>query len=344
MARIITITSGKGGVGKTSISLNLSLALASRGFRVCLFDADLGLANVNILTGIYPKKDLESVLSGGCGLREILVKNYQGIDMIPGSSGVQKMASLTKTQTGTLISAFLDLEDYDYFIFDTSAGISSQVLSFCMASHEIILVVTTEPTSLTDAYSMLKVLSRYGYQMPVRVVVNQVTRKQAAQSAYNQLQTTVNRFLSVKVAPLGIVVSDRNVRAAVVSQTPFMILFPDTAASRCIDNICDKLVSRAGSTGDLPLELFWDRCLSFLEKQQRISSAAIEAKSSRSRPKEIRSDTLAVLARMEKQLSVLTKEIEDIKALLTDQHLSADESAPKEIVLDFETWIKKKHT
>ena len=158
MARIITITSGKGGVGKTSISLNLSLSLASKGFKVCLFDADLGLANVNILTGIYPKKDIESVITGLCSLNEIIIKDFQGIDIIPGASGVKKIANLSQTQIGTLISAFLDLEEYDYFIFDTSAGISSQVISFCMASHEIILVATCEPTSLTDAYSMLKVL------------------------------------------------------------------------------------------------------------------------------------------------------------------------------------------
>ena len=113
MARIITVTSGKGGVGKTSISLNLSLSLASEGAKVCLFDADLGLANVNILTGIYPEKDLESVISGQLSLNQIIIKNYQGIDIIPGSSGVEKIADLTRTQTDTLISAFLDLEEYD---------------------------------------------------------------------------------------------------------------------------------------------------------------------------------------------------------------------------------------
>ena len=198
MARIITITSGKGGVGKTSISLNLSLALASQGFKVCLFDADLGLANVNILTGIYPKKDLESVIAGQVSLTDIIIKDYQGIDIIPGSSGVEKIADLTRTQTDTLISAFLDLEDYDYFIFDTSAGISSQVLSFCMASHEIILVVTCESTSLTDAYSMLKVLSKYQYDRPVKVVINQVISAKAAQKVYVQLKETVKRFLPIK--------------------------------------------------------------------------------------------------------------------------------------------------
>ncbi len=269
MARIITVTSGKGGVGKTSISLNLSLSLASQGFKVCLFDADLGLANVNILTGIYPKRDLESVIYGQFSLNEIIIKDFQGIDIIPGSSGVKKIADLTRTQTGTLISAFLDLEEYDYFIFDTSAGISSQVLSFCMASHEILLVATCEPTSLTDAYSMLKVLSKRGYNYPVKVVINQVKSGKAAQRAYSQLKDTVNKFLNLKVQPLGIMAQDKNVRAAVISQTPFFMLFPDTIASKCIKAIAKKLIKNSGQYSDMPLELFWDKCLTFLEKYNK---------------------------------------------------------------------------
>ena len=267
MARIITITSGKGGVGKTSISLNLSLSLASMGYRVCLFDADLGLANVNILTGIYPEKDLISVLDEGLGLEDILIRNYEGIDIIPGSSGVERLADLTRAETRNLIQAFLALEDYDYFIFDTSAGISSQVLAFCMASHEIILVATAEPTSMTDAYSMLKTLSKKGYDNPVKILVNQVKTGKSAKSTYAQLKDTVNRFLDIKVEPLGIVGWDKSVRMAVISQTPFIELFPDSLASKCIRNISEKLVKNRYHAADMPLELFWDRCLSWLESQ-----------------------------------------------------------------------------
>lgn len=348
MARIITITSGKGGVGKTSISLNLSLSLASEGFKVCLFDADLGLANVSILTGIYPKKDLESVISGQFGLNEILIKDYQGIDIIPGSSGVEKMADLTQTQTGTLISAFLDLEDYDYFIFDTSAGISSQVISFCMASHEIVLVATCEPTSLTDAYSLLKVLSRYGYDCPVKVVINQVTSGKAAQKAYAQLKETVNRFLSIKVEPLGIVASDKNVRMAVISQTPFFMLFPDTIASRCIKSITEKLISKAAQTGDMPLELFWNKCLSFIEKHHNPEKQKKPDKATASRPEPVREnkrtdpDIKEILIRIEDRLSLLAKEVGDIKQFLEIREKSPVLPDPKEISLDFESWLNKK--
>ncbi|MFA5903790.1 MAG: MinD/ParA family protein [Desulfobacula sp.] len=346
MARIITITSGKGGVGKTSISLNLSLALAAEGFKVCLFDADLGLANVNILTGIYPKKDLESVISGHSNLNDILIRDYQGIDIIPGSSGVEKLADLTRTETGTLISAFLDLEAYDFFIFDTSAGISSQVLSFCMASHEIILVVTTEPTSLTDAYSMLKVLSKCGYDRPVKVIVNQVASGKAAQKAYASLKQTVDRFLAAKIEPLGIIASDKNVRASVISQTPFFILFPDTVASRCITGIAEKLIKNNGKAADMPVEFFWDRCLSFLETHRPRKDEKIKEKLKT----EIETGIREKLSQMESKLSLLIKEVGDIRQFLETHIRTAvqkEEPArlePEEITLDFESWLEKKRS
>ncbi|MCP4671552.1 MAG: MinD/ParA family protein [Desulfobacula sp.] len=354
MARIITITSGKGGVGKTSISLNLSLSLASKGHKVCLFDADLGLANVNILTGIYPKHDLESVISGQFNLNEIIIKDFQGIDIIPGSSGVEKIADLTKTQTGTLISAFLDLEEYDYFIFDTSAGISSQVLSFCMASHEIILIATCEPTSLTDAYSMLKVLSKYGYNNPVKIVINQVKSGKAAQKAYIQLKDTVNKFLSIKVQPLGIMASDKNVRAAVISQTPFFMLFPDTIASKCIKSISNRLIKSPSLYGDMPLELFWDKCLLFLEKHYKPQKKSVSSKKSEIKPgsktddtdkkKElnISQDVKKTLSRIESRLSFLTKEVGEIKQFLKKDKKTQALPEAEEISLDFESWLKKK--
>ncbi len=380
MARIITVTSGKGGVGKTSISLNLSLSLASQGFKVCLFDADLGLANVNILTGIYPKRDLESVIYGQFSLNEIIIKDFQGIDIIPGSSGVKKIADLTRTQTGTLISAFLDLEEYDYFIFDTSAGISSQVLSFCMASHEILLVATCEPTSLTDAYSMLKVLSKRGYNYPVKVVINQVKSGKEAQRAYSQLKETVNKFLNLKVQPLGIMAQDKNVRAAVISQTPFFMLFPDTIASKCIKAISKKIIKNSGQYSDMPLELFWDKCLTFLEKynKPKINSGkltepgksieqdklietdrSVESVNLIGKKQDIpQTDTVQkaiqsdqkiksdqeikkILSNIEARLSSLTSQVSEIKQFLKNDSKVNKIPEPRKIPLDFESWLKK---
>jgi len=370
MAKIITITSGKGGVGKTSISLNLSLSLASQGFKVCLLDADLGLANVSILTGIYPEKDLESVITGESSLKDIIIKDYQGIDIIPGSSGVEKIADLSQEQTGRLISAFLELEAYDYFIFDTSAGISSQVLSFCMASHEIILVATTEPTSLTDAYAMLKVLSKYKYHGPVKVVINQVKSGKLAKAAYTRLKGTVKKFLSINIEPLGIVASDKHVRSAVVAQTPFYMLHPDCVASRCIQAITGKLNHRSGQANDIPMEMFWDKCLTFIETYKN-DGKKLEPEVKEKEPKRVEKNDPAEQSKTDKQnnieeqtdplrdaifqindsLSLLVQEVGEIKKILANQTPKPENiekesdslPSPKKISLDFESWLAKQY-
>ena len=140
MARVITVTSGKGGVGKTNISANLALCLARQGFRTCLFDADLGLANINILLGLYPEYDLGDVILNEKTVDDIIIKDFKGIDIIPGSSGVDKMADLGPEKLDYLIKSFSELDgEYDFFIFDTSAGVSKNVVSFCMTSSEVIL-------------------------------------------------------------------------------------------------------------------------------------------------------------------------------------------------------------
>ncbi len=357
MAKMITIASGKGGVGKTSISLNLSLALAASGQRVCLFDADLGLANVNILTGLYPDHGLGEVIAGSHCLTDIMIRDFNGIDIIPGSSGVEKLADLTGDEARRLINSFLDLSSYDYFILDTSAGISSQVLSFCRASHEMILVATPEPTSLTDAYSLLKVLSR-GETMPeIRVVINQVKSAARAKQAYSKLKKTVKKFLSVKISPLGIVARDSNVSIAVISQVPFFMLFPDTMASRCIRSIVQKLLKDEGK--DMPVEVFWDQCLSLLSKggSKRLSEPAVP-----DRDDNETGIALGIrLANIENKVAILLDEMGQIKTLLGQAPQPGmsepvlQESTPEQvnsasppidvftpISLDFEAWLTGK--
>ncbi len=370
MAKVITVASGKGGVGKTSISLNLSLALAGEGFRVCLFDGDLGLANVNILTGIFPQHGLEEVINGDLSLGEILIKDFQGIDIIPGSSGVEKMADLTPEESRRLINSFLALTEYDYFILDTSAGISSQVLSFCRASHEMILVVTPEPTSLTDAYSLLKVLSKNQVLPRVKVVINQVKTAMAAKNAYTRLKETVHKFLPLKISPLGIVAQDRNVPISVISQNPFILLFPDTDASKCIRSIAVKLAKSASNMPDMPMDMFWDQCLQFLTLQNRAGRFSRpgatkfngrqadhnsgDPASGRDHPGILTAAERQAalgdrLSRIEDKISQLLGEVGEIKALL-GQPLPAESDrlpwkpefpAPRMIPLDFESWLKQ---
>ena len=344
MAKIITITSGKGGVGKTSISLNMALSLAASGHRVCLFDADLGLANVNILTGIYPEFGLETVMAGEKQLRDILVQDFQGLDIIPGSTGVARMADMTPSQAGKLIQAFLDLDTYDYFIFDTSAGISAQVLAFCRACHEILLVITPEPTSLTDAYSLVKVLTRYADIPPIRVVVNQVKSAAGAKKAYTQLKRTVERFLPISLSARGIVAHDPNVPVAVASQIPFVMLFPDGPAARSVQALARKMADSGGPAGDLPLEMFWNQCLGHMMPRGK----AAEKKEADAAQRKQREREDARWERMEARMVEMTRALDEMKTLLEAQQQpvstpSSQAEMPWEI-LDFEAWLARRHS
>ncbi len=262
MARILTVTSGKGGVGKTNISVNLAIYLARQGYRTCLFDADLGLANINILLGIYPEYNLKDVIDGEKTLNDIIIRDKNGIDIIPGSSGVAEMETLSSVQLGGLASAFAELKEYDYLIFDTSAGVSKSVIAFCMNASEVILTITPEPTSLTDAYALMKILSMNGYKKKTKVVVNQSKNSKAAQIAYKKLKDTTRKFLNVELSPLGTIVSDPRVIEAVAAQQPFITLFPKTQASRCI-NAIGKYLHEKGSAEDtaFAMDTFWQRCV-----------------------------------------------------------------------------------
>jgi flagellar biosynthesis protein FlhG len=265
MARMICITSGKGGVGKTNISVNLALFIARIGYRACLFDADLGLANVNILLGIYPEYTIEDVISGEKQFEEILVQNCQGIDIVPGSSGVEKLANVPNEQLENLIDAFTTLNEYDFVFFDTSAGISKNVISFCMASPEVMLVVTPEPTSLTDGYALLKILSLNGFKGSVSVIVNQISSLEKSQLVFNRFKDAVQKYLPIKILPAGTILKDPHVRDAVTKQKPFISAWPDAKASKCIKNIARYLTQQQlWDRINEPAETFWTRWLELM--------------------------------------------------------------------------------
>jgi len=196
---------------------------------------------------------------------------------------------------------------------------------------------------------MLKVLSKYGYNCPVKIVINQVKSGRAAQKAYTQLKDTVNKFLSLKVQPLGIMASDKNVRAAVISQTPFFMLFPDTIASKCIKSISNKLIENSGRYGDMPLELFWDKCLAFFDKYHKLEKKPLSAEKSeiksdkKNKTKEltISSDIQKTLSHIESKLSFLTEEVKEIKKIIKKDKQTPALPEAKAISLDFESWLKK---
>ena len=276
MSRVITVTSGKGGVGKTNISVNMALYLASQGYRVCLFDADMGLANIDILLGLYPEYSLEDVLTREKRLKDIMVRDYSGIDIIPGSSGVRKMADPEPGDIDFLIETLSELEDYDFFFFDTSAGISKNVISFCMASPEVVLVVTPEPTSLTDAYSLLKILSLNGFKNPVMVAINQCSSIPVASNIFTKLKQVVHKYLSIDILPLGIVPSDSHVAEAVKEQKPFISLFPNAGVSKGVKNIARILISKDMEDMDeYDMKAFWPRCFELLESPLKLPTKKI---------------------------------------------------------------------
>lgn len=264
MARTIAISSGKGGVGKTIVSLNLALELARLGHRTCLFDADFGLANINILLGLSPKYDIKDVILGNKGIDEIMLKDVQGVDILPGSSGVEEMASLRHhlgpEQMKGMLDTFSTLEKYDFIIFDTAAGISKNVLSFCLAAGEVVLVVTHEPTSLTDAYGLLKVLVANGFSGKAKLVVNRCKDANHARSTFQIFKNTVSEHLHMELTALGLIFQDEKMDQAVRRQQPFLSLFPTSYVAQCFNRIALRLLE-APETPPPGLASFWNHCL-----------------------------------------------------------------------------------
>ena len=259
--RVLAVASGKGGVGKTNISVNLGLALAKEGYRPCIFDADLGLANINILLGIEPDYSLEDVISGERDLNEIIVRDYHGVDIIPGSSGIEKVANLEKEAIDKLTSSLSTLDSYDFLIFDTSAGISKHIIAFCMAASELLLVITPEPTSMTDAYALLKVLYLNNYEGEVKIIVNQCKDKNQAKEEYSKFYSAVKKFLNKKVSPAGILVSDSKVGESVKQQEPFFLKYPESNASKCMRFIVENLVLKEPAEEvRQDMSSFWKNC------------------------------------------------------------------------------------
>ncbi len=242
--QVIAVTGGKGGVGKTNIAVNLALALTDMGKRVVLFDADLGLANVDVLLGLRSEHNIADVLSGKCKLKEIMVTTSNGLRIVPASSGLQNMTALNDAEHRALIDAFSDLSDeMDVLIIDTAAGISSTVISFVRAAQEILAVVCNEPSSITDVYALIKLLNRdYGIER-FRIVTNMTRSQQEAQSLYNNLLTVTERFMDVTLHHLGNIPYDETVKKAVKRQKPVWFYAPRSGASLAIRKLAEKVVA-----------------------------------------------------------------------------------------------------
>lgn len=242
--RTIVITSGKGGVGKTSLSANLAIALRKTGASVTLLDADLGLANINIVFGIMPKYNLYHVIKGKKSLRDIVIELPEGIKIIAGASGFHQLANLDVKQRNEFISSFSDLEADDYMIIDTGAGVSQNVLSFVMASDEVFVVTTPEPTAITDAYGMIKAIAAQSCEKNIKLIVNRAQSVSEARKVADRVINIASQFLNIKVESLGFVFDDAVVSKSVRNQKPFIISYPKSKAAGCISIIADRIANR----------------------------------------------------------------------------------------------------
>lgn len=261
--KVVAVTGGKGGVGKTNLSVNLSLALAELRRRVVLMDADLGLANVDVLLGLQAQFTIADVLNGRKSLRDILLNGPGGIKIVPASSGVQHMAQLSAQEHASLIHAYSELgEQMDVLVIDTAAGISESVVSFVKASQEVIIVVCDEPSSITDAYALMKLLNlEHGVQR-FRVIANMTRSNQEGINLFNKLNTVCERFIDASLQYLGNVPFDENVRKSIKQRQPLLQAFPTTKASCAIKMIAKKVDDwpvQSGPRGHL--EFFIERLL-----------------------------------------------------------------------------------
>jgi flagellar biosynthesis protein FlhG len=244
--RVIAVTSGKGGVGKTHVSCNLALLAARTGRRVMVLDADLGLANADIVLGVEPHRHLGHLLDGSAPLQDVLAAGPEGVHVLAASTGVQELTRLDDAQKLRLVTALDYIEDqFDLVIVDCGAGIGDNVLFFAGAAQEAILVVSPEPTSLTDAYATVKVLSQQAGVEHFQVVVNPVPTEAHGREVWERLTRVTDRFLGARVSYLGHVPRDENLQRALMAQRPLVQLFPRSPSARALQALADKLLLRA---------------------------------------------------------------------------------------------------
>lgn len=261
--QVVAVTGGKGGVGKTSVSINLGIGLCARGRRVVLLDADLGLANVDVLLGLRARRNLADVLSGECGLADIMLEGPGGLRIIPASSGTQSMVALSPAQHAGLIHAFSEIADsLDVLIVDTAAGISDSVVSFVRAAQECLVVVCNEPSSIADSYALMKLLNREHGMHRFRVLTNQVRSPQEGRALFHKLEQVCERFLDVMLHHIGEVPYDDTVRKCIQRQRAVLDAAPGSraaAAFRTLAERVDGLPRSSRASGHL--EFFVERLL-----------------------------------------------------------------------------------
>jgi flagellar biosynthesis protein FlhG len=260
--KIIAVTSGKGGVGKTNVVANLSASLSDLGKKIVVLDADFGLANIDVLLGLTPRYHLGHVLFGNKSLTEVMVQGPKGVRIIPASSGLQRMSELTITQRKQLVDSFTQLDsETDYFIIDTAAGISKNVTHFLMSAQEVIVVSAPEPTAIVDAYAVVKIILAEDPGKIIHILVNSVDQAEDAHEVFCQINSVVKRFLNREVIYLGHIERDSHVCQAVRSQVLVTHRFPNAPASRCFRELARRIAQQEECFIPSSDSLIWEKLL-----------------------------------------------------------------------------------
>ncbi len=247
-ARVIAVTSGKGGVGKSSISINIAIQFRKMGKSVIIFDADFGLANIEVMFGSIPKYNLSDVIFGGKDIKDIIVNGPMDIGFVSGGSGINALANMTRDQVGYLVYKLKELETLaDIIIIDTGAGISDSVLEFVSSCGEVLLITTPEPTSITDSYALLKSLNtRAGFEKDntiVKIIANKVTNYEDGRNLYNKLNIVVSKFLNINLQFLGVIPNDNNISKSVIQQKPISLAFPNSSSIKYFQMLAEGLLN-----------------------------------------------------------------------------------------------------
>ena len=325
MATVIAFTSGKGGVGKTNVATNLGLSLVERNSKVCLFDADTGLANINILLGISPQYTIEHVLNGQKSIDEIIINHSSGISVVPAASGIKQCSNLNEKQITLLTSTLEKLENqFDYLLIDTAAGIDSNVLDFVASAQYRVVVITSEPTSLTDSFALLKMLIIRGTKKSIFILVNKVDDYQASQIVFRRFQKAVKKYLKINVYYFGYLATDSSVNKAVAEQIPVVLSYPNSSVSCGFASLADIVKRQFKNDKNLP---FFSRYWAISTRQTK--------------PKLLSEDVKVISDKSPIKKAVKENKLSDIYALLNQQQLSQQQL--KELLVTLESVYEKKY-